>query len=145
MFLADIFTLIATAWILYIVINADNSLERVKQLTVNDKLQDSSKINQLQTMMNKKIGLLNHTSLAAGEGLWFKGSIIPLRKVHMNGMLINIEILYLNRAGVVLKCIEAKPNQNDLPSPKGTFQILEMGTGSLEKYSISIGSKLALV
>lgn len=145
MFIADILTLVTTVWILYIVINSDNKLDRVKQLTVNGDLQNNSKINLLQTMMNKKIGLLNHTSLAAGEGLWFKGSIIPLRKVHMNGMLIDIEILYLNRSGVVLKCIKAKPNQNDLPSPKGTFQILEMGVGSLEKYSISTNSKLALV
>jgi uncharacterized membrane protein (UPF0127 family) len=144
MFFADILTLVGTAWILYIVINSDSDIGRLKFLIVNNQEFKDSKINLLQTMMNKKIGLLNHTSLAAGEGLWFKGKFFPLRRVHMNGMLIKIEIIYLNRSGQVLKCIEAKPNQNDLPSPKGTFQILELGVGSINKFSIEVGSKLSL-
>jgi len=47
-------------------------------------------------------GLLKHTHLPAGEGLW----IVPTQSIHMFFMRFAIDVVYLNKAKQVVKLVE---------------------------------------
>ena len=51
------------------------------------------------TSEKRRTGLLKHTGLAAGEGLWIK----PSEGVHTFGMKFAIDVIFVNKKGVVLK------------------------------------------
>ncbi len=57
------------------------------------------------TSRTRKIGLLKHTRLEPGEGLW----IIPCEAVHTIGMKFPIDVLFLDRKRRVLKVRSAMP------------------------------------
>ena len=51
------------------------------------------------TSAKRRTGLLKHTGLEPGEGLW----IVPCEGVHTIGMKFPIDVVFLNRKGTVLK------------------------------------------
>jgi uncharacterized protein len=51
------------------------------------------------TSAKRRTGLLKHTGLEPGEGLW----ITPCEGVHTIGMKFAIDVVFLNRHGKVLK------------------------------------------
>ena len=57
------------------------------------------------TSAKRRTGLLKHTGLEAGEGLW----IAPCEAVHTIGMKFAIDVLFLNRKRKVLKVKHAMP------------------------------------
>jgi uncharacterized protein len=64
---------------------------RVRNLTRGTVLGD--RIGIADTSASRNRGLLKHTSLEAGEGLW----IVPTQSVHMFGMKFAIDVLFLNK------------------------------------------------
>lgn len=96
------------------------------------------------TSEKRRTGLLKHTGLAPGEGLW----IVPSEGVHTFAMKFTIDVLFLSKARVVLKtrphmvkrrmslCLRA---HSVVELPAGTID--ETGTQKgdqfeLEKYSV---------
>ena len=51
------------------------------------------------TSVKRRTGLLKHTALNSGEGLW----IVPCEAVHTVGMKFPIDVLYLSKKRKVLK------------------------------------------
>lgn len=69
----------------------------IKNLTRDSVVATSADI--ADTSQKRRTGLLKHTNLAAGEGLW----IVPCEAVHTFGMNFPIDVLYLSKQKKVLK------------------------------------------
>ncbi len=70
---------------------------RVRNLTKNTILADRADIADTSATRNK--GLLKHTGLAEGEGLW----IVPCEGVHSFFMKFAIDVVFINKKRVVTK------------------------------------------
>ena len=82
----------------------------------------------------RRRGLLDHTGLREGEGLW----IVPCESVHTFFMKFPIDLIYLNRAGIVVSvrahvvpwrmsmCLRA---HSILELPSGTIMSTRTGPG----------------
>jgi len=64
----------------------------VRNVTRNAVLADAAEI--ADTSAKRRTGLLKHTSLEPGDGLW----IIPCEAIHSFGMKFAIDVLYLDRS-----------------------------------------------
>ena len=90
------------------------------------------------TRQTRRTGLLKHTSLPAGEGLW----IVPCRGVHTFGMKFAIDVVALDEAGRVIDLVaEMKPRRIRLPR-RGTAGVLELPAGWLAKTGTRIGHRI---
>ena len=90
------------------------------------------------TRQTRRTGLLKHTSLPAGEGLW----IVPCRGVHTFGMKFAIDVVALDDAGRVIDVVqEMKPRRIRLPR-RGTAGILELPAGWLARTGTQIGHRI---
>lgn len=74
---------------------------RVVNNTRTISLGDS--IDVADTSRKRRTGLLKHTSLQAGEGLW----IAPCEAVHTIGMKFPIDVVFLSKKRTVLKICHA--------------------------------------
>lgn len=75
-------------------------------------------------------GLLGRKSLAQGEGL----ILVPCRQVHGLFMHIPLDLVFLDRAGCVLKVSRLQPWQIS-PNVLAAHSILEVAAGSAAKIS----------
>jgi uncharacterized protein len=73
---------------------------RVRNLTRATTLAEGADI--ADTSKKRRTGLLKHTGLAPGEGLW----IVPCEAVHTFGMGFPIDVLFLSKKRQVLKIRE---------------------------------------
>ena len=90
------------------------------------------------TRATRRTGLLNHTSLPVGEGLW----IVPSRGVHTFGMKFTIDVLALDDRGRVIDMVpDMKPRRIRLPR-RGTAGVLELPAGWLAKTGTQIGHRI---
>ena len=90
------------------------------------------------TRQTRRTGLLHHTSLPEGEGLW----IVPSRGVHTFGMKFAIDVLALDEAGRVIDLVaDMKPRRIRLPR-KGTAGVLELPAGWLAKTGTTLGHRI---
>ena len=70
-------------------------------MTRNTVLGD--KILRADTSATRRTGLLKHTSLAPGHGLW----IVPCQGIHMFFMKFPIDLVYVSRSKQVKKVVRA--------------------------------------
>ena len=90
------------------------------------------------TRAMRRTGLLQHTSLPDGEGLW----IIPSRGVHTCGMRFPIDVLALDENGTVIDRVSnLKPWRVRLPRP-GTAGVLELPAGLVERTGTVLGHRI---
>ncbi len=90
------------------------------------------------TRQTRRTGLLKHTSLPAGEGLW----IVPCRGVHTFGMKFAIDVAALDEAGTVIDVVaEMKPRRIRLPR-RGTAGVLELPAGWLARTGTQVGHRI---
>src|SRR5882724_2104159 len=75
----------------------EQKLLRVRNLTRDTVVADRAII--ADTSQKRRTGLLKHTGLEDGEGLW----IVPCEGIHMFGMKFAIDVLFLNKQRKVLK------------------------------------------
>jgi uncharacterized membrane protein (UPF0127 family) len=89
------------------------------------------------TSAKRRTGLLKHTGLAPGEGLW----IAPCEGVHTFGMKFPIDVIFLNRKRKVLKI---RPNmvRGRLSFSLRAHSVLELPTGRLEETGTVAGDQL---
>jgi len=115
---------------------------RVRNQSRNTVLAERADI--ADTSAKRRTGLLKHTTLEPGEGLW----IAPCEAVHTFGMKFPIDVLYLDRKKKVLKvrngmqrgrmsaCLRA---HSVLELPSGTASATQTVAGDLlefEKYEV---------
>jgi uncharacterized protein len=91
------------------------------------------------TSAARRTGLLKHTSLPPGEGLW----IVPSEGVHTIGMKFPIDILFLSRSRTVLKACSRVPKWR-LALCLRAHSVLELPAGTIEATGTAPGDQLLL-
>ena len=91
------------------------------------------------TSKTRKRGLLKHTGLAAGEGLW----IVPTEAVHTFLMKFSIDVVFLNRKREVLKL---RPNmvRRRIALCLRAHSVVELPAGTIEATGTRVGDQLEL-
>ena len=106
----------------------------------NDAIFDT-KILQVTRLGTKITGLLNHISLPKNEGLLIKNT----SKIHCNGMLFPIAVIFISRQGTVTKIhANVEPGQVCY-GPRGTAHTLEINIESELLNNITENSHLEFI
>ena len=89
------------------------------------------------TSAKRRTGLLKHTGLAPGEGLW----IAPCEGVHTFAMKFTIDVVFLNRKRKILKI---RPNmvRRRIALCLRAHSVLELPAGMLEQTGTERGDQL---
>jgi hypothetical protein len=111
------------------------AINRCGLLEVDEKVIPNSKVMIADSYVQKRVGLLNHSTLHQGEGLMIRGT----KSVHTLGMLFPIDLVFLNRSGEVLYTLEhVLPENKKLIGPQMTQNVMELSAGSIAKYKIRL-------
>jgi uncharacterized membrane protein (UPF0127 family) len=89
------------------------------------------------TSAKRRTGLLKHTSLQPGEGLW----IAPCEGVHTFGMKFPIDVIYLSRKKQVLKARRVMV-QRRISFCLRAYSVLELPAGTLAETGTVAGDQL---
>ena len=110
---------------------------RVRNLTKNTLLADRADIADTSATRNR--GLLKHTGLAEGEGLW----IVPCEGVHSFFMKFAIDVVFLNKKRVVTKL---RPNmvKSRIAFSVRAHSTLELPVGMIQKSQTAVGDQLEM-
>jgi uncharacterized protein len=110
----------------------------VRNLTKQTNL--GEQIDVADTSEKRRRGLLKHTQLNAGEGLW----IAPTESVHSFGMKFAIDVLYLSKDRKVVKV------KNDMVPSRislclKAYSVLELPSGTAAATGTAVGDQLEFV
>ena len=108
---------------------------RVRNLSKDTMLADRADI--ADTSRKRKTGLLKHTKLDPGEGLW----ISPCEAVHTVGMKFPIDVLFLDKKRRVIKIRPAMPRWR-LAGSLRAYSVLELPSGAAEAAKTTPGDQL---
>ena len=86
---------------------------------------------------SRRTGLLNHSGLNRGEGLW----IVPCESVHTFGMKFVIDVVFLNRKKKVLK-IRKMMTKRRIAICLWAHSVLELPAGTLQETGTLPGDQL---
>jgi len=89
------------------------------------------------TSQKRRTGLLKHSNLAAGEGLW----IVPCEAVHTFRMRFPIDVLYLNKHKKVLK-IRDNMKKSRMSICLRAHSVLELPAGHAAATGTVVGDQL---
>jgi uncharacterized membrane protein (UPF0127 family) len=91
------------------------------------------------TSAKRRTGLLKHTGLAEGEGLW----IVPTEGVHTFAMKFTIDVIFLSRKRVVVKL---RPNmvRGRMALSFRAHSVVELPAGTIERSGTQVGDELEL-
>jgi uncharacterized membrane protein (UPF0127 family) len=110
----------------------------VKNLTRATEVGDA--IDKADTSARRRTGLLKHTSLGAGEGLW----IVPCKSIHMFFMKFTLDVVYLDKKYRVKKVIrDLKPWRISLCL--SAHSVLELPVGTIDRTGTLQGDELTLL
>ncbi|MEP6962886.1 MAG: DUF192 domain-containing protein [Acidobacteriota bacterium] len=92
------------------------------------------------TSAKRRTGLLKHTGLNSGEGLW----IVPCEGVHTFAMQFTIDVLFLSKKRVVMK---TRPNmvKRRLALSLLAHSVVELPAGTIDETGTQKGDQLELV
>ena len=108
---------------------------RVRNLTKDTLLADRAGI--ADTSAKRRTGLLKHTGLEPGEGLW----IAPCEAVHTFGMKFPIDVLFLDKKRKVLK-IKRRMPRGRMAVSLFAHSVLELPSGRAEECKTVAGDQL---
>ncbi len=108
---------------------------RVHNQTRGTLLADRADI--ADTSKKRKTGLLEHTGLKPGEGLW----ITPCEAVHTIGMKFPIDVLFLDKKRRVLKVRPDMPRWRMAASLRA-HSVLELPSGTAASTQTAAGDQL---
>jgi hypothetical protein len=107
----------------------------IKNLTRNAVLAYAAEA--ADTSQKRRTGLLKHSSLPEGQGLW----IVPCEAVHTFGMNFPIDVIFVNRKRVVVKIRENMPKRRIAICLKARG-VLELPAGMAAKTGTQPGDQL---
>lgn len=108
---------------------------RVRNISKGTLLADRAGI--ADSSVKRKIGLLKHTRLEAGDGLW----ITPCEAVHTIGMKFAIDVLFLDKKRRVLKIRHAMPRWR-ISGSLFAHSVLELPSGTAAATKTVAGDQL---
>lgn len=88
----------------------------------------------------RRTGLLNHTRLETGEGLW----IVPCEGVHTFGMKFPIDVVFINKKHAVVK-IRRNMAQRRVAFCLRAHSVLEVPVGVIGETGTEPGDQLELI
>jgi uncharacterized membrane protein (UPF0127 family) len=91
------------------------------------------------TSAKRRQGLLKHTGLAPGEGLW----IVPCEGVHTFFMKFPIDVVFLNKKRKILK-IRPNMGRRRMALSLRAHSVLELPAGRLAETQTQAGDELQL-
>lgn len=109
----------------------------VRNLTRDVVLADAADV--ADTSAKRRTGLLKHTSLATGDGLW----IVPCESVHSFFMKFTIDVLYLDRQHRVKK-IRPEMAPWRASACLTAHSVLELPAGSITRSGTQKGDQLEI-
>ena len=127
--------------LLLTLLRLSTSPQRSRKISIDGRCLDDWRIVVAKSFIQKRVGLLNHQSLATGEGLMFP----RCRRVHTVGMLFSIDIVFINRTGHV---IDLHPNVlpgRCITGPSGSRDILELAAGSINDLGLTLTNKIRII
>jgi len=110
---------------------------KIRNQTRDVELADRADV--ADTSRKRRTGLLKHSSLEPGTGLW----IVPCEGVHTFGMKFAIDVLFLNKKRKVLKVRPAMPKRRIALSLLA-HSVLELPAGTAERTGTVRGDQLEL-
>ena len=119
----------------------EKKLLRVRNATKSTIIADRALI--ADSSETRRTGLLKHTGLAQGEGLW----IVPTEGIHMFGMKFNIDVLFLNKQRKVLKVsahMASSGFSRRMALCLPAHSVLELPEGMAAKTQTVVGDQLEL-
>jgi len=87
----------------------------------------------------RRTGLLKHTSLEPGDGLW----IIPCEAIHSFGMKFAIDVLYLDREHKVKK-VRPEMVPGRISGCLTAYSVLELPAGTIALTTTEAGDQLEI-
>ena len=84
------------------------------------------------------VGLMGCRVFSRGQGLLLKGE----QAIHTFGMLLPIDVLYLDGSGRVLRAVNDMAPARLGPIVRGTRDVLELPAGTLAATGTSVGDEL---
>jgi uncharacterized protein len=108
---------------------------RIRNLSKDAVLADRADI--ADTSVKRNTGLLKHTRLDPGEGLW----ITPCEAVHTIGMKFSIDVLFLDKKRRVLKIRHAMPRWR-MSGSLFAHSVLELPSGTAAATRTVAGDQL---
>ena len=110
---------------------------RIRNLTKGTEL--AARADIADTSATRQKGLLKHTGLAEGEGLW----IVPCEGVHSFFMKFAIDVVFIDKRRVVTK---VRPNmvKSRLALSLSAHSTIELPIGTIEKSRTQVGDRLEL-
>jgi len=99
-----------------------------------------SKLIVADTFWLRLKGLLGKKGLESEEGLLLK----PCNQIHTWFMAFTLDVLYLDKAGLILELTNGLPPGKAGPRVKGCFQVLELKAGTIGKYDLRKGNILSV-
>ena len=87
----------------------------------------------------RRTGLLKHTGLEEGEGLW----ILPCESVHTFFMKFAIDLVYMDKKNKVRKVCRAVPPWR-LSACLSAHSIIELPAGTIERTGTQPGDELSI-
>ncbi len=109
----------------------------VRNQTRNTVLADAAEV--ADTSAKSRTGLLKHTKLDAGQGLW----ITPCESVHTFFMKFPIDLVYLDRSKKVKKVRHAVPAWR-LSGCLTAHSVLELPAGAVRESGTLAGDQLSI-
>jgi uncharacterized membrane protein (UPF0127 family) len=130
-----------TVGLAFACVATDPDARRMSTLVCDGRALPGSRIVKIGRWSNGRVCLLNHTALPVGHGLYFGRTAA----VHMRGMLIAIDIVFLDDRGRVVGLVEsAAPGEGRIRGPKGARATLELGRGTIKAAGLAFGQTVAL-
>ena len=104
-----------------------------KQVVLGDS------ISVADTAAERRTGLLRHTGLAQGEGLW----IVPCEAIHTFRMKFPIDVIFIDRKKRVTKIV---PNmkRSRLAMSWRARSVIELAAGTAQETGTEIGDQLEM-
>ncbi len=100
----------------------------------------ANRVSMATSRAQRAIGLLGRNHLEPGEALW----IAPCHGVHTWFMRFSIDVLAMDKDGVVVDAVSTlKPWRMRLPRP-GAFSVLELPAGTLLDAQIKLGHRITI-
>ncbi len=90
------------------------------------------------TFFRRLKGLLGRRELPVGRGMLLK----PANSIHTIGMKFAIDVLFLDRNGIILKIIDNMPSGRISPLIAGAKCVIETAGGELALKAPAVGDKL---
>lgn len=91
------------------------------------------------TSARRRTGLLKHTGLAPGEGLW----IVPCEGVHTFFMKFPIDVVFLDKKWRVVK-LRPRMERGRIAVSLRAHSVLELPAGTIEQTGTQPGDQLSL-